>query len=74
MKRYLRAYHFAAKHFAAAHLAGLAEQDTPAAGGVKPKRRRPFRVGTPWVWMPPPAPLRRNRRRKECELLCFMHP
>ena len=73
MKKYLRAYHFAAKHFSAAHLAGLAEQDTPA-GGVKHKRRRPLRIGAPWVWMPPPAPLRRNRRRREAELLCFMHP
>ncbi len=48
--------------------------EAAAAGGTKGKRRRPMRVGAPWVWQPPPAPLRRTRRRKEAELLCFMHP
>ncbi len=73
MKKYLRAYHFAAKHFSASHLAGKVSESA-AAGGVKGKRRRPLRIGAPWVWMPPPAPLRRNRRRRDAELLCFMHP
>jgi hypothetical protein len=53
---------------------GKVSEDTPAAGGVKHKRRRPLRIGAPWLWQPPPAPLRRNRRRREAELLCFMHP
>lgn len=53
---------------------GLAEEKSTVVGGVKGKRRRPLRIGAPWVWMPPPAPLRRNRRRREAELLCFMHP
>ncbi len=53
---------------------GKVSEDTTAAGGVKHKRRRPLRIGAPWVWMPPPAPLRRNRRRRDAELLCFMHP
>ncbi len=72
MIKYLKAHYFAAKYFTALRLAD--EEDTPAAGGVKHKRRRPLRIGAPWVWMPPPAPLRRNRRRREAELLCFMHP
>ena len=53
---------------------GKLTEDATAAGGVKGKRRRPLRIGAPWLWQPPPAPLRRNRRRREAELLCFMHP
>ena len=56
---------------------GLVDQEPPvdaAAAGSTKSRRRPLRVGTPWHWMPPPAPLRRTRRRREAELLAFLRP
>ncbi len=53
---------------------GKVSEDATAAGGVKKRRRHPFRTGAPWHWVPPPAPLRRTRRRREAELVALLHP
>lgn len=60
-----------AKHWA--NHWGLVDE-TSAAGNVSKKHRRPYRTGAPWHWVPPPQRPRRNRKKRDAELLAILHP
>lgn len=68
MIKYLKARYFAANYFTGLRLSD--KDGNTAAGKTKKKKQgKPLRLGQPWNWMPPLAPMRRNKRRRQEEIL-----